>query len=279
MRSRRTTTMKQQVEAALQREGFPPNKIAEAASSFDPSMSVSHYWSSKTASTLIQARAFSSYKAVMAAAEEIKNNEEFARAKKLCIPVNAPYILSLVKSNDALLQDTVRDQYIERVKQFVNSSKGKKTTEESILTDIRGNCNLTASLFLQSCRKPKTLSLLALSHKSDDDCQKREVSQKELEKLIKICKTTKKPIDLVHNELNHQILYNCFICPSSCETSQAQQIQAKLPEQLRPTFVDEILSHYNALKVIFISHLNTLTCKVKKNSVHTATWQTLQPFC
>ena len=128
-------------------------------------------------STLIQARAFSSYKAVMAAAEEIKNNEEFARAKKLCIPVNAPYILSLVKSNDALLQDTVRDQYIERVKQFVNSSKGKKTTEESILTDIRGNCNLTASLFLQSCRKPKTLSLLALSHKSDDDCQKREVSQ------------------------------------------------------------------------------------------------------
>ena len=243
-RNRRNMSIKSTVENSLKEENFPQHLVEMATSSFDPSQSVSSYFASRATGNLVQARGFSSFRAMNSLLEEAR--AEGKQGRKVNIPLNARYITSLLKSNDALLADDVRDDFIARLKEFRKASS--IASKEAVLSDIRQNCLLSASLYLDSNLRPHTMSLEELSNVRDEDCATRELQARELEKLFRICKTAKKTIDLVSNEGNLPLSFSCFHCSSLAE-GQKSKDSDKEQNMEESNFVDSILGHFNVLKV------------------------------
>ena len=245
-RNRRNMSIKSTVEIALREAKFPQHLVDMATSSFDPSQSVSSYWASRATGNLIQAKGFSSFRALNSLLEEARAGGK--PGKKIQVHLNARYITSLLKCNDALLADDIRNDFITRLKDFRKASGTAST--EAVLSDIRQNCLLSASLYLDSNLRPHSMSLEELSNVKDEDCATRELQPRDLEKLFRICKTAKNTIDLVSNEANFPLSFSCFHCSSLAEKKKDNESDDE-QNMGESNFVDSILAHFNVLKVYY----------------------------
>ena len=251
-RNRRNMSIKSAIQEALRQENFPDHLVEMAASPFDSGQSVSSYWATRGSGNLVKARGFSSFRAMNALLEEMRAETAIqGKQRKISLSINARYLTALLKSNDSLFSDSIRIDFISRLKAFTKATCSK--TSEAVLSDIRQNCLLSASLYLNATLKPNTMSLEHISNVNDDQCATRELQYRDLEKLVKQCKNNKRPIDLVNNEGNIPLTFSCFHCQSHAEKKKSEESDdEEEKDQEESNFVNSIYSQFNILKVTLV---------------------------
>ena len=220
------------IEQSLREHNIPEHKISDAVRPFDQSLSVGEYFNSTTNAHVVQAKGFSSFKSLQACYDDAKNSAETKKTKKVELVLNARFILSTVKAYDLLLLDGTRAAFIKALRDFiapVPASFGSKEASYPVLSAIRENCRYSANLYLTSVESPVTSSLENLSRMEDKSCQKRDIPLLQLDKVLKICKTSKSEINLLLTENAPHICFSCFHCPSSVVMDVSKPKKARNP--------------------------------------------------
>ena len=255
--------MKLEVQECLRSQGFEENLIQEACANFNPDISVKEYLYIGSNRQIVKSMAFSSYPAMQAALDDGRKSTEASKLKRVTIPVNAKFILANVKASDCFLDEQPREKFLGILKEYVeplqsDDPRAKILLTNSVLRGIRQNCLLSAKLFLKAKDMNITYPLSSLAVKSDDQCQSRTLSFKDLEKATSLCKTSKAEVDLLHNEKGIPVVYNCNLCPSLAPTNESPSSTLKTSKNFAKknakssssvVFTDAVLANFNCYKV------------------------------
>ena len=268
------------MKKVLQESGFSEMEIKDATSVFEPNMSVNEYFNISTNSHIVKSKAFPSYASLTTAISEEKNKKD--PQKKVILPINARYLLSLAKQHHALLDDTIRTKFLSLLKEYMRAPDLPNQDQGSILETIRANCMHTCTSFMTSEEDENTglLPLQELAKFPDGDVTARHLSVALLEKIVRSCRNSKSSVDLVEQPDAFPLTHNCFLCPSTVfrrsheikpekeggekgkERSSAAGIELSSDEdeeeeednQLgslpagEPTFVNSVMARYNAMR-------------------------------
>ena len=200
----------------LGESGFNEMEIKDATSVFEPDLSVSEYFDISSNSHIIKAKAFPSYQSLTTAISEEKNKKN--PQKKVILPINARYLLSLAKQHHALLDDTIRTKFLSLLKEYLRAPDLPDQDQGSILETIRANCMHTATFFVTSDEDEGTglVPLQELAKFSDADVTARHLSLALLEKIVRSCRnSSKSSVDLVEQPDAFPLTHSCFLCPST----------------------------------------------------------------
>ena len=130
---------------------------------------------------------------------------------KIGIKIDTRFILANIKSTDQFFIDATKKNFLAAVKAYDQPTKEDQNSD-TVLGAIRGNAIFNAQLYLKSEESPSYLSLKKLSEQKEDELQKRDLNPKDIEKVIRLCKSSKAEVDLIRNENNLPISYSCFLC-------------------------------------------------------------------
>ena len=273
------------MKKVLEESGFNEMEIKDATSVFEPNMSVNEYFNISSNSHIVKSKAFPSYASLTTAISEEKNKKD--PQKKVILPINARYLLSLAKQHHALLDDTIRTKFLTLLKEYMRASDLPNQDQGSILETIRANCMHTCTSFMTSEGDENTglLPLQELAKFPDGDVTARHLSLALLEKIVRSCRNSKSSVDLVEQPDAFPLTHNCFLCPStvfhrsheikpeeeegedkgkkrrkkadqsissagielSSDEEEEEENQEGLPAG-EPTFVNSVMARYNAMR-------------------------------
>ena len=251
----------------MKAQGVPAHKIFDCVRNFDPTVSVGEYQNTSVNQHLVQSKAFSSFRALQAAWDDSQSEKDPKKKlkKKISISINARFVLANLKANDILLLDATKKNFVNALEFFSLPISEDKENHNSVLASIRGNCLFSAQLYLAQEKAPKTKSLQALSTQKDEECTKREISPKELERIIRLCRTSKSEVELIKNEANLPLTYSCFHCNSSvcAETMKPEELEEfmrKAQEKTEggATYVNPVFACFNVLKATPLENLQVI---------------------
>ena len=271
--------MRALLKKVLGESGFNEMEIKDATSVFEPNLSVSEYFSISTNSHIIKSKAFPSYQSLTTAISEEKKKKD--AQKKVILPINARYLLSLAKQHHALLDDTIRAKFLTLLKDYMRAPDLPNQDQGSILETIRANCMHTASYFMTSDEDENTglLPLQELAKFPDADVNARHLSVALLERIVRSCTNSKSNVDLVEQPDAFPLTHNCFLCPSTVfrrsheikpEAGKGEEGRKKPDQPIRPaeielssdedendqesppigepTFINSVMARFNAMR-------------------------------
>ena len=243
------------LKKVMTESGFPTEKVEAAVGSFDPNLSVETYYKQYSNIHIVRSRAFSSYAALSAFANG--PTKAVARGhRRYEMKITAPVILSLINSNQTLLSDGPRDQFLDLLRTYV-----KKTdphghcdgqTGNDVLKNIQINCLLNADIRLSSENQKSECSLAELSKFTDQAVPIRQLTSKDVNNIMKNVHNLKPDYDLVKNEGQLTLTFNCFHCRSATRTQDENNpdkdnsnSKLKITKQNQS---QSVLAHFNVNK-------------------------------
>jgi len=199
---------------------------------------------------------------MQSAYDDARANPESKKTKKALIPISARFLLALLKSNDTLLLETPKENFIRTVREYI---KPCPVQTNPVLSGIRSYGLINSSLYLAAEDAPQQMSLQQLSSQDEESCQKMEIPVKDLEKTIKLCKSSKAEIDIFKVDSPITVVHSCFHCssiiqdPRSHLSSDLYQ-QYQNPSQNGPGagFTNPTMALFNAEKGCPLDSTNSI---------------------
>ena len=163
---------------------------------------------------VIKAKGFSSFETLQAFVDgAIQSNPKLKKAE---LSITPKVVIANVKSNDHLLADGPRNEFLARLKNYVKvvteSRKTSRVPNPSTdpLRTIQDHCLLLANLRLASETYPKTMSLHEYAN-ATEIYPNRVLPVRDLGNLIKTVQKSETEINLLETP-NIHVSYNCFHC-------------------------------------------------------------------
>ena len=213
----------------LQEEGYPQDKIDATLTTFNQDVTIAEFTSDYNNSHVLKSMAFPNSKAFRAAIKDLKQNRP---RKYYEIELSPQYLLSLLKSNDSLARDKVRNNFFANLKLFVERVEAliKKPPSRpnppsdseqacKLLVAIQKNSLINAKNALAAKAKEQEKILTLKDYSARDQFGAIKYVPKALEKVAKTIQNRgegqRGPIDLIENDLKIPCQLNCFKCSSS----------------------------------------------------------------
>lgn len=236
--------------------GYAQEKVDQTLTSFNTDVTIQEFTSYYNNAHVFKSMGFPNAKVFQAALQDIKQNRP---KKTFDIELNPKYLLSLIKSNDSLMQDKVRSNFYSNLKLFVDrvSALSKKPPSQpyppgvsaqgiKTLIVIQKNSIINAknALAAKAREREKIVTLKEYSSRSQFPTLK--FVPKVLEKVSKSIQTygRQRPIDLITNNMDIPCQLSCFKCSSSgrvpptTDTSTNSRSMSPSP----PPYVDPVLT-------------------------------------
>ena len=225
---------------ALRETGFDAEKQALVGSFFSPFDSVESFLQRSINCHLVKARGFPSFISLSALIETAGDTDQVDANSKPTKLVNHEVtprlVMSLIKGNPHLLDDSGRFNFIVKLKDFsaaANSFLRTDDAEDGLTPSgswtnrkIVENCLFNADLFLASEKEDKSTSLYDFCNSSVFPT--RSFARRDLTSLIKVVTTSKSSYDLRdNNDKALKVSHNCFKCSSHASIKDEGETQER----------------------------------------------------
>ena len=248
------------LKTILQEAGYPQDKIDATLTSFNTEVTIEEFTSDYNNSHVIKSMGFPNAKAFRAVLQDIKQN----RPKKYFeVELTPQYLLSLIKGNEALTRDKVRNNFYTNLQLFVDrvSQLAKKpparpyppsVSQQGIKTliVIRNNSILNAKNALAAKAREAEKQLTLKQYSARSQFATLKFVPKTLERVSKTIQASggKRPIDLISNNSEIPCQLSCFKCsssgvlpPSETNLNPASTNSSSSMSPSPPPFVDDTL--------------------------------------
>ena len=210
------------LSSSLTEDGLGPDQISEILHSFDSAATGEDFRRAYVNCHVYKALGFPNSRAFYVAMADMKKRGE----KRVVIEITARFLLTLLKHNDGLTNDTPRDNFVKNVHRYStragNFDYGKKFLSRiglkgvATLSTIRDNSIINCKSFIQS-EVDEKLNYTSLElYAQREQCPKLEYTSRQMEKVSKmVTQNDSKTISFNRSTHDIPLKMNCYLCPSS----------------------------------------------------------------
>ena len=266
------------LQNSFENDGLETEFIEAILNSFDGDLTCEEYVSVFANLHLLKSCGFSHDRMFFAILHDLRNSGD----KEKTVELSARYYASILKSNDNFNSDSAREDFLKICKKYAAGASLHKPDENLVseightgvatLNSIRVNVLFNIKSFLSAEQKKDKLYCPLEVYALRDSFPTIKFTSKQVEKLAKaISQANKEPINLTKTFQGFQVLFNCFLCPSSLPSfgeespsphpSESQSYEDRLRAEdgasssdrpaFQPpiSFVDRVLGRFNVQRV------------------------------
>ena len=214
------------LQISLENDGLNAEVIEAICNSFDGDLTCEEYVSVFVNLHLLKSCGFSHDRMFFAILQDLRSSGD----KEKLVELSARYYVSILKANDNFNSDSARENFITVCRKYANLAPSYKPDEKLVseigqsgvatLTSIRTNALFNIKSFLTAEQKREKLYTPLETYALRETFPTIKFGSKQVEKLAKaISQANKEPINLTKSFQGFNVLWNCFICPSSDPSS------------------------------------------------------------